>query len=54
MKKGEHPIEAMAKVARAESDLYASLKPNELLLTNLPLAEAKELVSEQSVADFLV
>ena len=54
MKKGEHPIEAMARVARAESDMYGSLKPNELLLTNLPIVEAKELISEQSVADFLV
>ena len=44
----------MAKEARARSDVYAKLGPNELILTNLPKVEVAELASESSVRDFLV
>ena len=44
----------MARIARAQTDIIGHLKPQEVILTNLPTVETKELASEQSVADFLV
>lgn len=54
IKKGDHPIEVMAKAERARSDPYAKLTDNQVLITNLPTVETQELASEKSVSDFLI
>ena len=35
-KKGEHPVETLAKATRAMNDAYRQLTSTEVLLTNLP------------------
>lgn len=39
----------MARAARARNDIYNKLADNQVLLTNLPSMNVKELDSEQSV-----
>ena len=36
IEEGIHPLETMAKTLRAKNDIYAQLKDNQVLLTNLP------------------
>ena len=54
LKKGEHPIETLAKVHRQTADSFRSLTPTEVLITNLPTVTTTELASEQAVKDFLI
>ena len=54
LKKGEHPIETLAKVHRQTTDSFRSLTPTEVLITNLPTVTTAELASEQAVKDFLI
>ena len=54
LKKGEHPIETLAKVHRQTTDSFRSLTPTEVLITNLPTVTTSELASEQAVKDFLI
>jgi len=44
----------MAKMNRAQNDIYASLAPNEVLITNLPSVATKEFASKESIGNFLV
>ena len=54
MRKDQHPIETMARANRLRNDVYAKLAENEVLLTNLPTMNVKELDSEKNVKDFLL
>lgn len=50
---GEHPLETLAKPVREQADIFAKLKPNEVIFTNLPGKDVPELESALSIQSFL-
>lgn len=47
--KQEHPVETMAKLQREQADVYGKLTEKQLIITNLPESDVKELRNPRDI-----